>query len=85
MTPPHDIPPHLNDDQRALLLWLLDVVEPVGLLASQALWCAAPFAAALGQHRSLARLAQALETPEGRAALRRHLSAADPPADEAAP
>ncbi|MCS6836914.1 MAG: hypothetical protein NZ750_12970 [Anaerolineae bacterium] len=84
MTPPHDTLSQLNDDQRALLLWLLDVIEPLGLLASQALWCAAPFAAALGQRRGLAQLAEALETAEGRAALRHCLSAADSSADEAA-
>jgi len=87
MTPPRHTDPSnpLRDDQRALLLWLLDVIEPLGLLAAQAMWCAAPFAGALGQRQALADLAQALETPEGRARLRHHLSAADSPPDEAAP
>ena len=56
-----------------LLYLALDVIEPIGPLAAQALWMAQPAASLFGRQREIAQLAQMLEAPDGVESIRRWL------------
>jgi len=52
---------------------LLDVIEPLGPLASQVLWVAQPAAGLFGMRDVVGDIAQALEAPDGVDRLRHQL------------
>lgn len=52
------------------VLTLLDVIEPIAPFVGQSLWVFAPLSRAFQGQSALNELANALETPQGRRALR---------------
>ncbi len=59
----------------------LEMVEPVAPVLAQLLWVVQPTAALFGSTDELTQFAEALETPEGVAALREQLQDEEPDSD----